>query len=55
MKTSVLPLPVNAIPIMSRPASTAGMPWIWIGVGLRMLLGGEDVDDGSGKRMSGRS
>mmetsp|Transcript_24875 Transcript_24875/g.63018 ORF Transcript_24875/g.63018 Transcript_24875/m.63018 type:complete len:350 (-) Transcript_24875:120-1169(-) len=36
VKASVFPEPVNAIPIRSRPASTAGRPWIWIGVGFRM-------------------
>ena len=37
LKHIVFPLPVKAIPIMSRPDSTAGSPWIWIGVG-RMIF-----------------
>ena len=36
VKTSVLPEPVKAIPIMSRPERIVGRPWIWIGVGLLM-------------------
>jgi hypothetical protein len=35
---SVFPEPVNAIPIISRPDSIRGMPWIWIGVGLTMFF-----------------
>mmetsp|Transcript_104916 Transcript_104916/g.321412 ORF Transcript_104916/g.321412 Transcript_104916/m.321412 type:complete len:348 (-) Transcript_104916:257-1300(-) len=30
---TVLPLPVSAMPITSRPSSPAGMDWHWIGVG----------------------
>ena len=33
-KAMVLPLPVLAIPIKSRPDMMAGMAWAWIGVGL---------------------
>mmetsp|Transcript_31183 Transcript_31183/g.79494 ORF Transcript_31183/g.79494 Transcript_31183/m.79494 type:complete len:269 (-) Transcript_31183:176-982(-) len=36
--TSVLPDPVNAMPIMSRPASATGRPCIWMGVGFLMPL-----------------
>lgn len=32
-KASVLPLPVFAIPIRSRPDMMAGIAWAWIGVG----------------------
>lgn len=34
--TIVLPEPVNAMPIRSRPASTVGMPCTWMGVGFLM-------------------
>ena len=37
-KTRVLPEPVNAIPIISRPERATGRPWIWIGVGFLMPL-----------------
>ncbi|RMX40748.1 hypothetical protein pdam_00015949 [Pocillopora damicornis] len=36
VNTKVFPEPVNAIPIMSLPVRTAGMPWICIGVGCVM-------------------
>mmetsp|Transcript_12452 Transcript_12452/g.33980 ORF Transcript_12452/g.33980 Transcript_12452/m.33980 type:complete len:214 (+) Transcript_12452:3792-4433(+) len=36
--TRVLPLPVNAMPIMSRPAMATGRPWAWMGVGFLMPL-----------------
>jgi len=32
-KAAVLPEPVLAIPMTSRPLSTVGMAWDWIGVG----------------------
>lgn len=35
---SVLPLPVNAMPIMSRPARATGRPCIWMGDGRLMPL-----------------
>ena len=31
---AVLPVPVCAAPITSRPASTTGIAWVWIGVGI---------------------
>ena len=31
---AVLPVPVCAMPMMSRPFSTTGMPCAWIGVGV---------------------
>src|SRR5665213_1895859 len=34
-KAAVLPVPVCAMPITSRPCSTSGMVWAWIGVGVR--------------------
>jgi len=51
-KVSVLPLPVNATPIMSRPLSATGRPWIWMGVGARMPLSFRCFRKASGKRMS---
>ena len=50
VKTSVLPEPVNAIPIMSRPERIVGSPWIWIGVGLLMprACAGGGLGPGSG-------
>ena len=33
-KAAVLPVPVWAMPSRSRPSSTAGMAWAWIGVGV---------------------
>ncbi len=33
MKAAVLPVPVWAVAMRSRPARTAGMAWAWIGVG----------------------
>lgn len=36
--TSVLPDPVNAMPIMSRPLSATGRPCIWMGVGLLIFF-----------------
>mmetsp|Transcript_2871 Transcript_2871/g.10915 ORF Transcript_2871/g.10915 Transcript_2871/m.10915 type:complete len:480 (-) Transcript_2871:101-1540(-) len=35
-KVTVLPDPVNAMPIMSLPDNATGMPWTWIGVGRLM-------------------
>jgi hypothetical protein len=32
-KLAVLPVPVWAAPMTSRPCSTTGMAWAWIGVG----------------------
>mmetsp|Transcript_6032 Transcript_6032/g.13284 ORF Transcript_6032/g.13284 Transcript_6032/m.13284 type:complete len:273 (+) Transcript_6032:1011-1829(+) len=52
VKTSVLPEPVKAIPIKSRPDSNAGMPWIWIGVGFLMPLSRNAFSTGSGNRIS---
>mmetsp|Transcript_24391 Transcript_24391/g.52801 ORF Transcript_24391/g.52801 Transcript_24391/m.52801 type:complete len:495 (-) Transcript_24391:161-1645(-) len=37
-KVSVFPDPVNAMPMMSRPESSAGMPCTWMGVGRVMPL-----------------
>ena len=51
-KTSVLPLPVKAMPIMSRPARIAGSPWIWIGVGLWIPFDASAASTAGGKRMS---
>ena len=33
-KAAVLPVPVCAMPMTSRPCSTSGMVWAWIGVGV---------------------
>mmetsp|Transcript_3020 Transcript_3020/g.6843 ORF Transcript_3020/g.6843 Transcript_3020/m.6843 type:complete len:288 (-) Transcript_3020:272-1135(-) len=49
---SVFPEPVKAMPIMSLPASTAGKPWIWMGVGFLMPFSCRVRRIGSGKRMS---
>ena len=35
MKPAVLPVPVWAVAIRSRPASTAGMAWLWMGSACR--------------------
>ena len=34
-KAAVLPVPVWAVPVRSRPVSTAGMAASWMGVGVR--------------------
>ena len=39
---AVLPVPVCAMPMRSRPARTGGMAAVWIGVGVRVA----DVSDG---------
>ena len=33
-KTAVLPVPVWASPMTSRPSRTVGMAWVWMGVGV---------------------
>mmetsp|Transcript_5595 Transcript_5595/g.16319 ORF Transcript_5595/g.16319 Transcript_5595/m.16319 type:complete len:246 (+) Transcript_5595:1160-1897(+) len=52
VKARVLPEPVNAMPMRSRPERTAGRPWIWMGVGLRMPLALRWSRMGWGSRMS---
>ncbi len=32
-KAAVLPVPVAAVPMTSRPARAGGIAWAWIGVG----------------------
>lgn len=49
---SVLPDPVKAMPIMSRPEKAVGIPWIWIGVGLRIFLALRYLSRGGGSFMS---
>src|SRR5690606_37380772 len=34
VKAAVLPVPVWAAPMTSRPSMTTGMAWLWIGVGM---------------------
>src|SRR5690606_37427125 len=34
VKAAVLPVPVWAAPMTSRPSKTTGMAWLWIGVGV---------------------
>mmetsp|Transcript_30873 Transcript_30873/g.73528 ORF Transcript_30873/g.73528 Transcript_30873/m.73528 type:complete len:336 (+) Transcript_30873:492-1499(+) len=50
--TSVLPEPVKAMPIMSRPDRTTGRPCTWIGVGLVMFFDFRCSMTGCGKRIS---
>ena len=45
-KAAVLPVPVCAMPTTSRAASTCGMVWAWIGVGVGILLVDERTGDG---------
>ena len=45
-KAAVLPVPVCAMPTTSRAASTCGMVWAWIGVGVGVLLVDERAGDG---------
>mmetsp|Transcript_11956 Transcript_11956/g.25700 ORF Transcript_11956/g.25700 Transcript_11956/m.25700 type:complete len:222 (-) Transcript_11956:596-1261(-) len=52
VKTSVLPEPVKAMPIMSRPASATGRPWIWMGVGFLMPLASSTRSTAGGNFMS---
>eukprot|EP00965_Chrysotila_dentata_P154074 5092238-Pleurochrysis_carterae.AAC.1 len=40
------------MPMRSRPAKTAGSPWIWIGVGFLMPFDLSALSTGSGKRIS---
>eukprot|EP00620_Florenciella_sp_RCC1587_P006105 CAMPEP_0182584444 /NCGR_PEP_ID=MMETSP1324-20130603/57821_1 /TAXON_ID=236786 /ORGANISM="Florenciella sp., Strain RCC1587" /LENGTH=67 /DNA_ID=CAMNT_0024801137 /DNA_START=23 /DNA_END=223 /DNA_ORIENTATION=+ len=51
-KVIVLPEPVKAIPIMSRPLSATGIPCTWIGVGRLIPLLESASMTGCGKRMS---
>ena len=46
MKAAVLPVPVWAMPSRSRPVRTVGIAWRWIGVGLRIILRGERIEQG---------
>lgn len=41
-----IPDPVKLIPMMSRPASAAGMPWIWMGVGRLMPFSARTLQAG---------
>mmetsp|Transcript_29458 Transcript_29458/g.95030 ORF Transcript_29458/g.95030 Transcript_29458/m.95030 type:complete len:250 (+) Transcript_29458:1067-1816(+) len=52
VKTRVLPEPVKAMPIMSRPERMTGSPWIWIGVGFLIPLACKWSKTGWGKRIS---
>eukprot|EP00967_Tisochrysis_lutea_P107756 scaffold166484_cov33-Tisochrysis_lutea.AAC.1 len=52
VNTRVLPEPVNAMPIMSRPERMTGRPWIWIGVGFLIPLESRWSRTGSGNRIS---
>ncbi len=51
-KTSVLPEPVKATPIMSRPERMTGRPCTWIGVGLLIPLLSRCCSTGAGNFMS---
>mmetsp|Transcript_2798 Transcript_2798/g.8433 ORF Transcript_2798/g.8433 Transcript_2798/m.8433 type:complete len:480 (-) Transcript_2798:3-1442(-) len=53
-KVSVLPLPVNAMPIMSRPLSATGRPWIWMGVGRTIPFSRRAASTQRGRRMSAK-
>ncbi len=46
---AVLPVPVWAMPSRSRPASSAGMARVWIGVGWGVVLGGQGTQKRLGK------
>mmetsp|Transcript_66486 Transcript_66486/g.203464 ORF Transcript_66486/g.203464 Transcript_66486/m.203464 type:complete len:232 (+) Transcript_66486:1146-1841(+) len=52
--TSVFPLPVKAMPIMSRPFRTAGIPCIWICVGRWIPLAFKPSRMPRGSRMSSK-
>ena len=52
---SVLPDPVNAIPIMSRPERITGSPCIWIGVGRVIPLEASTRSTGGGARVCANS
>jgi hypothetical protein len=47
VKPAVLPVPVWARPMRSRPSSTRGMAWTWMGVGVfvALLAYGAQLDD----------
>ena len=45
-KAAVLPVPVWAMPSRSRPERTVGMACAWIGVGVRVILRRERVEQG---------
>ena len=46
MKAAVLPVPVWAMPSRSRPFSRVGIACAWIGVGVRIFLQRERLEDG---------
>jgi hypothetical protein len=54
VKTSVLPEPVKAMPMRSRPVSATGSPCTWMGVGRSMPLALSASRMGLGKRMSAK-
>mmetsp|Transcript_21523 Transcript_21523/g.64392 ORF Transcript_21523/g.64392 Transcript_21523/m.64392 type:complete len:326 (-) Transcript_21523:804-1781(-) len=51
VKAMVLPEPVKAMPIMSRPESATGMPWTWMGVGRLMFFSRRALSRSPGRPM----